>query len=276
MNLGILLAAAAALGTGLLSAWGLLAVGDVALRFRRFRYANPAEAFLRRDDEQAEAFTEEDLYGLRGIPWGLWRIAGAVVGTALAYLLLAERNPIFAVLGLAGAFAPRLLRAFLVRRRQVDVDRQVRDFIFLLRPALSVLGGLRPALEEVAERLEPGVVRERLRYHLERAFSVDPASVVQDLAGGIRSGELENLLLGITAAQKGGMGYGEAVIRAAEEASERIREEARIAIEETPVRMIIPMLLLLVPPFLVLALYPLLARLLALLSAPAGSAGGLW
>ena len=40
--------------------------------------------------------------------------------------------------------------------------------------------------------------------------------------------------------------------------------------------MIIPMLLLLVPPFLVLALYPLLARLLALLSAPMGSAGGLW
>ena len=125
-------------------------------------------------------------------------------------------------------------------------------------------------------RLEPGVVRERLRYHLERAFSVDPASVVQDLAQDIRSAELENLLLGITAAQKGGMGYGEAVIRAAEEASERIHEEARIAIEETPVRMIIPMLLLLVPPFLVLALYPLLARLLALLNAPAGSAGGLW
>jgi Flp pilus assembly protein TadB len=259
-----------------MSAWGLLAVGDVALRFRRFRYANPAEAFLRRDDNQAEAFTEDDLYGLRGVPWTLWRIAGAVVGTTLAYLLLAERNPLFAALGLAGAFAPHLLRAYLVRRRQVDVDRQVRDFIFLLRPALSVLGGLRPALEEVAARLEPSVVRERLCYHLERAFSVDPASVVQDLAQDIRSEELENLLLGITAAQKGGMGYGEAVIRAAEEASERIREEARIAIEETPVRMIIPMLLLLVPPFLVLALYPLLARLLALLNAPAGSAGGLW
>ena len=276
MNWGILLGAITAIGAGSISAWGLLVIGDVAGRFRRFRYINPAQAFLSRDGERTDEFTAEDLYGLRGVPWTLWRIAGAVIGTTLAYLLLAERNPLFAALGLAGAFAPRLLRAYLVRRRQVDVDRQVRDFIFLLRPALSALGGLRPALEEVAARLEPGVVRGRLHYHLERAFSVDPASVVQDLARDIRSEELENLLLGITAAQKGGMGYGEAVIRAAEEASEHVREEARIAIEETPVRMIIPMLLLLVPPFLVLALYPLLARLLALLSAPTGSAGSLW
>ena len=276
MNWGILLGAAAALGMGLVSTWGLLVIGDVATRFRRFRYANPAEAFLQNDKESAEAFTKDDLYGLRGIPWNLWRIVGAVVGVTLAYLLLAERNPIFAAFGLAGVFAPRLIRAYLIRRRKVDVDRQVRDLIFLLRPALSVLGGLRPALEQVAERLDSGVVRDRLCFHLERSFSVEPASVIQELAHDIGSAELDNLLLGITAAKRGGMGYGEAVIRAAEEASERIREEARIAIEETPIRMIVPMLALLVPPFMVLALYPLLARLLALLNAPAGGLGSGW
>lgn len=276
MNWGILLSAAAAVGVGSISAWGLLAVGDVTARFRRFRYLNPAQAFLSRDDERADEFTEEDLYGLRGIPWTLWRIVGAVAGVVLTYLLLAERNPILAVLGLGGAFAPRLIRAYLVRRRQVDVDRQVRDFIFLLRPALALHGGLRPALEDVAERLEPGVTRDRLRHRLERSFAVDPAAVVEGLAKDVRSTELDNLLLGITAARKGGMGFGEAVIRAADAAGERIYEEARIAIEETPVRLLIPMLLLLVPPFLILALYPLLARLLALLSAPVGSVGGGW
>jgi hypothetical protein len=276
VNWGILLSAVAALGAGSVSAWGLLEIGYVAARFRRFRYANPAEAFLNRDDEQADEFAQEDLYGLRGIPWTLWRIAGALAGALLAYLLLAERNPILAVLGLAGAFAPRLIRAYLVRRHKVDIDRQVRDLIFLLRPALSLRGGLRPALEDAGGRLEPGVVRDRLQHHLERAFAIDPASVIEGLARDIRSAELDNLLLGIRAANKGGMGLGEAVIRAAEEGGERIPEEARIAIEETPVRLLIPMLLLLVPPFLVLALYPLLARLLALLNAPVGGIGGGW
>jgi hypothetical protein len=276
MNWGILLGAIAAIGAGSVSAWGLLVVGDVAMRFRRFRYANPAQAFLSKDEERTEAFTEEDLYGLRGIPWTLWRIVGAAAGVALVYLLLAERNPILALLGMGGAFAPRLIRAYLVRRRKVDVDRQVRDFIFLLRPALALHGGLRPALEDVAARLEAGVIRLRLRHHLERSFSVDPAAIVEGLAQDVRSAELDNLLLGITAARKGGMGFGEAVIRAADAAGERIREEARIAIEETSVRLLIPMLLLLVPPFLILALYPLLARLLALLSAPVGSVGGGW
>ena len=276
MNWGVLWAAAAAVGAGSLAAGGLLTIGDVIARFRRFQYANPAQAFLSKDDERAEVFTEEDLYGLRGVPWTLWRIVGAAAGVALAYLLLAERNPILALLGLIGAFAPRMLRAYLVRRRQVDVDRQVRDFIFLLRPALALRGGLRPALEDVAARLEVGVIQVRLLHHLERAFAVDPAAVIEGLAKDVRSAELDNLLLGITAARKGGMGFGEAVIRAADAAGERIREEARIAIEETPVRLLIPMLLLLVPPFLILALYPLLARLLALLSAPVGSVGGGW
>jgi hypothetical protein len=276
VNWGVLLAAATAVGLGSLSAGGLLATGDLIVRSHRLRHANPAQAFLGTDDERAAVFTEEDLYGLQGVPWALWRIVGTAAGAALAYLLLAERNPILAVLGSAGAFAPRMLRAYLLRRRKADVDRQVRDFIFLLRPALALRGGLHPALEDVAGRLEEGVVRVRLLYHLERAFSVDPAVVIEGLATDLRSQELDNLLLGITAARKGGMSFGEAVIRAADDAGERSREEARVAIEETPVRLLIPMLLLLVPPFLVLALYPLLARLLALLNAPAGSIGGGW
>lgn len=275
MNWGIPLSVFAAIGTGSISAWGLLAVGDVAGRFRRFRYINPAQAF-HHHDEQPEAFTEDDLYGLRGISWDLWRIAGAVVGVALAYLLLAERNPVFAAFGLGGVFAPRLIRAYMVRRRKVEVDRQVRDFIFLLRPALALHGGLRPALEEVAGRLDASVVRNRLRFHLERAFVADPAQVVEDLAADIHSAELGNLLLGITAAKKGGMSFGEAVIRASEESGEHIREDARIAIEETPMRLLLPMLLFMLPPFLVLSLYPLLARLMALLSSPAGGAMSGW
>jgi hypothetical protein len=150
----------------------------------------------------------------------------------------------------------------------------VRSLIFLLRAALSVYGGLRPALEEVARRLEPGVVQARLHHHLERSFAADPATAIEHLAGDIHSAELDHLLLGITAARRGSMGYTEAVVEAADEAGKRINEQARVAIEETPMRLLIPMLLLLLPPFLVLSLYPLLARVLALLATPGSMPGG--
>lgn len=266
MNWGIVLAGAAALGTGSLTVWTAQTLRDVVRRYLRFR-VSPIES-LRELEVPTDEFAEEDLYDLHGIPWDLWRVVGALLGVALSYLLLAERNPYMAVIGLGGAFMPRLVRSFLVRRRRGHIDRQIRDFIFLLRPAIGVRGGLRPALEDVCERLSSGVVKDRLGCHLERSFSTDPVEVIEALGEDMRSPEMERLLLGIRAARKGGVSYVEAIVMASEEAKERILEEARLAIEETPVRLLIPMLILLVPPILVLLLYPLVARLLALMAMP--------
>jgi Flp pilus assembly protein TadB len=266
MNWGVLLAASAALGTGSLTVWIAQTTRSILQRFLRFR-ASPIEG-LSELELSEEAFAEEDLYGLRGISWEMWQITGALLGAALAYLLLAERNAYLAIVGLGGAFVPRLVRSFLVRRRRGHVDRQIRDFIFLLRPAIGMRGGLHPALEDVCRRLAPGVVRARLMVHLDRSFSTDPVDVIEALGDDVRSPEMERLLLGIRAARKGGMSYAEAIVMAAEEAKERMLEEAKLAIEETPVRLLIPMLILLLPPILVLLLHPLVARLLALMAMP--------
>jgi len=270
---GIVLGSAAALGVGSLTVWGLQVLGDLIQRFLRFR-VSPIQS-LRQIGMPKEMFTKGDLYGLRGIPWDLWRVIGALAGVALAYLLLAERNPYLCVVGLGGAFLPRLARSYLVRRRRGWVDRQIRDLIFLLRPAIGIRGGLRPALEDVCERLSSGVVRDRLLYHLERSFSTDPVDVIEALGEDVCSPEMERLLLGIRAARQGGVSYAEAIVMAAEEAKERILEEAKLAIEETPVRLLIPMLILLVPPILVLLLYPLVARLLAMMAMP-GTGALVW
>ena len=267
MNAGLALALAAALGTGATAAWGLLALGDLAARWGRFR-ATSVQMYFRAVEEKP--FTEEDLYGLSGVPWELWQLAGAAAGVFLAYLLLGERNPALAVLGLGGVFAPRAVRGVLVRRAEARIARQSREFIFLLRSGMAMRGGLRPALEDVAGRLGKGVVGDRLKYHLDRALS--PEQALERLAGDLRSREMQDLLLGVRAARAGGMSYEEAVVRAAEEATERMREEARAAIEEAPVRLLIPMLLLLFPPILVLTMYPLLARVLAVLSTPGAPA----
>lgn len=280
---GIVLAAAAALGAGSLAAWGLMGLGGAVGRLRRFRlWTTPSEVFFRRQvaldslSPGEEALAPEALYDLEKVPWELLRVGGALAGLALTYLLLAERNPLLAACGLGGVFVPRLVRGYLVRCRRAEIDRQVRDFIFLLRPALQVQGGLRPALEEVAGRLDESVVRRRLRHHLDRAFATEPVAVIEALSEDLRSPDVERLVLGIRAARQGGLSYAEAVTQAADEAAEQIREEARVAIEETPIRLLVPMLLLLLPPILVLTLYPLIARLMALLGSPASAGMPVW
>jgi hypothetical protein len=70
VNWGILLGVFAAIGTGSISAWGLLAVGSVAGRFRRFRYVNPAQMFHSKDDEHPEAFTVTVNYTATHFPKG--------------------------------------------------------------------------------------------------------------------------------------------------------------------------------------------------------------
>lgn len=269
MNWGLVLASTTALGAGALAAWGAGLIRNLIGRvLQRQRFRSP----LRRMEAlqlRREALGEDALYGLDRVPWNLWRVAGAAVGVALAYLLLVERSPALAVVGLAGVFAPRLIRAYLVRRRSAQIERQVRDLVFLLRPALGMHGGLRPALEEVQRRLSPGIARDRLDYHLQRAFLGSPEDVIEALAADLHSQEMERLLLGIRAAQQGGMTFAEAVLMAAEEAQERIYEDARVAIEETPIRLLIPILFLLLPPILILSMYPLVARLLSMMTTPA-------
>ena len=213
MNWVIILLALAALGTGSLLAGGALIVNAIAAHVCRSRCANPAEAFLSSGPEAAVDFTEDDLYGLRGISWTLWGIVSALVGLVLAYLLLPEHNAVLALVGLSGAFVPRLVRAYLVRRRKARIDRHVRAFISLLLRARSLGSGLRPALQDIVGLLEPGIVRDRLHHHLERPFTVDATDVIKGLARDIRSAALDNLVTGIQVARKAGDGFGEIVIR---------------------------------------------------------------
>jgi hypothetical protein len=212
VNWAIVLLTLAALGTGSLIAGGALIVSATAAHIGRSRCRNPAEAFLSGGDGCADVFTEDDLYGLRGISWTLWGIVGALTGVVLAYLLLGEHNAALALIGLVGAFAPSLVRAYLIRRHRARISRHVRAFISLLRRALSLGNGLRSALQDAVGLLELGVVRERLRHHLGRPFVVDPVDVVKDLAKDIPSAELDSLVMGIVAARKARSGWGENVL----------------------------------------------------------------
>jgi hypothetical protein len=213
VNWTILLLALVALGIGSLVAGGTLVASAMSAHTRRPGCANPAETFLHSGDGRADAFTKEDLYALRGVPWTLWGTVGTLTGVLLAYLLLARYNAVFALVGLVGASVPRLVRAYLVRRRRTQTNRHVGEFVSLLGRALCLGGGLGPALQDIVGLLEPGVLRERLQHHLERAVTPDPTDVIKRLALDIRSAQLDTLIVGIEAARKAREGCSETVTR---------------------------------------------------------------
>jgi hypothetical protein len=130
----------------------------------------------------------------------------------MAYLLLGESNAAFTPVGLVGACIPPLIRAYLIRRRRARIYRHVRAFISFLRRALSLGARLRPALQDTVGLLEPGVVRERLRYHLGRPSVIEPLNVIQNLARDTRSAELDSFVMGIEAVRRGRVGWSETIL----------------------------------------------------------------
>ena len=197
--------ATVALFMGSLAAVGIgLARARAARRVRSRR--NPAEAFLGGNDGRQE-FTEDNLYGLGHVPWTLWGSLAFLAGALLAYHLVRELAPVLVIWGVAGVLISRLVRACLITRRQADIDRQVRDFVSLVWRALALSSEPGPALNEIAKLLRPGLVHERLQFHLECSYALDPAHILERLARDLRAVELEGLALGVRAAARADQGY---------------------------------------------------------------------
>ena len=212
---------------------------------------------------QAEKERTFDPYGLDGVPWDGLRLLAALAGVGLSALLFWERSPYLAVLGLAAGYGPSLVRAYLLRRRREEVDARIRHLIQALGGILPAYGGLAPALWAVAALMDDPVGR-RLNTHLGAGKNGQEA--LEALAADFRSERLADLARRLADAAEG--------IRAPEQILAEVLEQmqrdrmarAREAIGGAPVRLLIPMLFLLVPPILILALYPPVARLIALVS----------
>lgn len=263
--MGALIAVLTGIGAGTGAYWLLSTLGELAGRAFFFRRKRILAELQRK--EEAKPF---DPYGVEGVRWELWQLVGMAAGVFLAYLLLAERSPYLSVFGVAGVYAPRLVRIVMERNARMRVLAQVRDFVFLLRSGLAMTGGLRPALEVVLEHLPDGVLRERLRYHLDATFLAEEA--LEKLAEDLRSEELAGLLERVEAAREGGESFEAALRKVAEDVEEEMAQRAEYAVSEAPVRLLLSVMVLMFPPVLVVALYPVVARLLALLKGP-GPAG---
>lgn len=213
-----------------------------------------------------------DPYGLDRVPWEALRLVGAALGVGLAAALFWERNPVLALVGLLGGFVPSLLRNYLLRRAQQLQEAQVRHFLRFLRSSSTLYGGIMPALRAVA-RYGQGVVLLRLQVQLRVALTADEA--LGRLAADLRSPTLQALTQRLSEAHDGRARPEDVLATLLTQAEQDALAAAKVAIGSAPMRLLIPMLILMVPPILILALYPPVARLLALLTTT-GGAGVIW
>jgi hypothetical protein len=235
-------------------------IGQLLERLFLFTRRPVLQIVEEREDGSREAF---DPYGLDHVPWEILRLASAGAGVGFAALLFWERSPYLAILGLAGGYVPSMVRAYLLRRAKRRVDVEVRHFLRTLKGLVPAYGGLYPALRAVSD-VQGGLVEERLKRHMRTGKNA--IEILAALADDLRAEQLEILASRLQEAQEG-LDQPDEVLR---DALERIEQEVFRATKEAiggaPIRLLIPMLILMVPPVLILALYPPVARMMALIA----------
>lgn len=239
----------AAVAVGLAVWTSLSALVDLALAWLSRRVSRRGGLRGRRS---RPTDAEVELYGLPG-NMTVWMITGALGGLVVAHVLL---DGAAQTLGLTAGLIPLLYR----RRKQAagehQIRRQVGELIQEIQLQLAFGGSLGAALDRIANADYEGIVFERLRKHRRLLTISGPNEVLERLAVELRSPELEMLVRRLRTAQRGSASFADVLRAAAEETAEELRQRAEQEVEGAPLRLLFPMLIGLLPPILVLALYP--------------------
>jgi hypothetical protein len=193
---------------------------------------------------------------LHGLPRNLtlWMIGAALAGLLVSGLAL--QGPA-RMLGLMAGIAPIVWRRRRLAQARLQVRRQVAELIEDVRLRLAFSGTLAAVLSSLADEPDrTGIVYDRLRLHRDRLSLEGPEEVLKRLAEELRSRELKMLLARVRASRLGGVSYAEALRVAADDVAGEIVRQIEADVEGAPLRLVFPMLVLLLPPVLALALYP--------------------
>ena len=213
--------------------------------------------------------SDESLYGLPA-QMGMWMLAAA--GLGLGVSLVSPAGPL-RTLGVAAGLLPLLWKRRRIAQTQHQVRRQIAALIEDMRLRLAFGGTLGAVLNAIADEPDrAGIVYERLRFHRDRLAVAGPEELLRRLVADVRSAELQRLLSRISAARLGGGSYADALRVAADDVAAELVRLVENDIEGAPLRLLFPMLIGLLPPILVLTLYPPATALINSLTG-AGSGG---
>lgn len=183
------------------------------------------------------------------------RLGAIVVAAAMATMVA----PMLAPAGGAAAFIVSVGAAR--RRRRDDVDRVVRELpevIDLLSLSLAAGGSIPTAVREVS-RVASGPVSAALA---EATARIEAGHRLADALGGVVAETSEHaapLVRALADADLYGTGLTLTLHRLASEARATRRRRAETAARQVPVRMLLPLVVCVLPAFVLLSLVPMLA-----------------
>jgi pilus assembly protein TadC len=271
MNVQMLTLGVAGLaGTGvwlLLYALGQTLVNLVG-RVRLYRQARAEQllARYRTTVPVAAGLPDHVLYGYPAISWSALGLGLAVVGM-LALL---------PVLGFPGALvavvlerAPLLVRGQLMREGRARLRLRIRDFVDDLREAVAIHGSLGKALDALVatqdERTD-AIALALARRARSRSAQLSADQVLEHMATDLKSPDMREVAAQVRLALAGGMDLAEALSAVADTLSEAIAAEVNVRLQAAPNTYVLPMVLFMFGPLLILMLYPVALRVVALIT----------
>jgi len=271
MNVQVLTLGVAGLaGTGvwlLLYALGQTLVNLVG-RVRLYRQARAAQllARYRTTVPVAAGLPDHVLYGYPAISWSALGLGLAVVGM-LALL---------PVLGFPGALvavvlerAPLLVRGQLMREGRARLRLRIRDFVDDLREAVAIHGSLGKALDALVatqdERTD-AIALALARRARSRSAQLSADEVLEHMATDLKSPDMREVAAQVRLALAGGMDLAEALAAVTDTLSEAIAAEVNVRLQAAPNTYVLPMVLFMFGPLLILMLYPVALRVVALIT----------
>ncbi len=253
-------------------AWLVLAaLGQVCValfdRVGSYRRSRAAQQLARyQATATTAALPDHVLYSYPDLAWSALGIGLAVVG-CLALL---------PVLGFPGALvavvlerAPYLVRGQLQREGQARLRLRIRDFVDDLREAVAIHGSLGKALDALVaaqgERSD-ALALVLARRSASRSAQLSADQVLDGMAVDLKSPDMREVAAQVRLALAGGMDLAEALAAVADTLSEVIAAEVNVRLQAAPNTYILPMVLFMFGPLLILMLYPVALRVVALIT----------
>jgi hypothetical protein len=236
-------------------------------RVRLYRHAHAVRQLARYQAAPTLAgLPDHVLYGYPAISWSALGLGLAAVG----FLALLP------VLGFPGALvavvlerAPLLVRGQLQREGQARLRLRLRDFVDDLREAVAIHGSLGKALDALVATQgarTDAIALALARRARSRSAQLSADQVLDGMAADLKSPDMREVAAQVRLALAGGMDLARALDAVAETLSEVIAAEVHVRLQAAPNTYVLPMVLFMFGPLLVLLLYPVALRVVALIT----------
>lgn len=220
-------------------------------------------------------YTEDDVLGLRSVPWTNFYAVAALIGL----ICFAFIGPYLPGLRVTFLFTPLVvwgLKRYLVYQRRRFLAGQVRHLLIDIRVHMSLAGSLLLGLDNIARSShETGVVYRALKYRMAGGSVKNGQDVLQQLADDLKSPHLLRVIQRVRSAQQssGLIGVDQALANSIEELNEEISTSCEEQIQHMPLRITLLAMPFLLGPIVILLFYPLVDRILKTLAGTAIGGG---